>query len=90
MSVGKIKNESGEARTIHGVNGRFVPKGAVIEVPIDEVYNYTQQEIWSPADPAAKKAHAAGQAAYEERLAAQAGQPPAVETAPDTDANQEG
>lgn len=90
-ATGKIKNVSGEARTLGGPAGRFVPKGAAIDVPLDEVYLYTQQEIWDPADAAAKKAHAEGHAAYEQRLAADLGPTPEAPAEPaNTDDGQEG
>lgn len=84
----KIKNISGEDRTIGATagapGGRLVLKGAKIEVDAAEVYLYTQQEtLWAPADKDAEAAHAAGHAAYLERLAAENPAP-----APDEDEDQ--
>lgn len=69
--MAKIKNVSGDNRTLSAAaGGQLVLKKATVDVPDDEVYNYTQQDIWEPYDDAAQAAHEAGEAAYAERLAA--------------------
>jgi hypothetical protein len=85
QATGKIKNVSGEARTLGGPHGRFVAKGATIDVDLDEVYGYTQQAIWEPVDAAAKKAHKDGEADYERRLAEDLGLVESDEPAPGSD-----
>lgn len=56
----KIKNVSGEDRTIPLLGDRLVLAGQVVEVPEGAVYGFTcQTEAWSPADADAKKEHAA-------------------------------
>lgn len=77
--MAKIRNTSGDNRNLgieHGT--RLVLAGAVIEVKAEEVYGFTQQSIWEPADDAAKKAHKKAEDARSELL----GEKPAVEQAP--------
>lgn len=51
----KVKNISGEDRI---VQGRLVLKGATLDVDLDDVWSYTQQEPnWAPADDEAKAIH---------------------------------
>ena len=53
----KIKNTSGEDRLVSWLGGRMVLAGQVVDVPEADVYSYTQQSIWEPADAAAKAVH---------------------------------
>lgn len=54
----KVKNISGEDLVVGWLGGRLVVAGQVVEVPLDDVWSYTQQaEVWEPYDAAAKKAH---------------------------------
>jgi hypothetical protein len=56
--VGKIKNVSGVDRIVPWLGGRLVIAGAVVDVPVEDVYAYTCQEAnWAPADKAATTAH---------------------------------
>ena len=65
--MAKVKNISGEDRTVPGLGGRLVLAGQVVEVPDDEVYAYTQQtSTWAPADEPAKAKHAEEWAVYHE------------------------
>lgn len=57
--MAKIKNETGEDRILPWLGDRLVLAGQVVEVSDDDVYAYTQQDGWKPADDAAKKAHKA-------------------------------
>lgn len=58
MAAAKIKNVSGEDRTVPGLGGRLVVADAVVEVPIEDVYAYTCQGTnWSPANKEAQAAH---------------------------------
>jgi len=58
--MGKIKNVSGEDRTVPGLGGRLVLAGAVVDVPDAAVFTYTCQEAnWAPVDKAATRAHEA-------------------------------
>lgn len=62
--MAKIKNISGEDRFVPWLGGRLVVAGAVIEVPDDESWAYTEQETnWAPVDTGAQKIHDAGVAA---------------------------
>jgi hypothetical protein len=65
--MAKIRNISGEDRTIEA--GRLVLAGAVIDVPDEAVYGFTQQSLWDPADADAEAAHAASETAYYVALA---------------------
>lgn len=68
--TGKIRNVSGESRSIGHAGGRLVLKGATLDVPLEEVYGYTQQDsIWEPADADAQSAHDEAHADYQRRLA---------------------
>lgn len=54
----KIKNVSGEDRLVPGLGGRLVIAGAVVDVPVEDVYAYTCQEAnWSPANKEAQTVH---------------------------------
>jgi hypothetical protein len=56
--VAKIKNVSGEDRTVPWLGGRLVLAGAVVEVEADQVTAFTQQEqTWAPSDKEAQKLH---------------------------------
>lgn len=58
--MAKIKNVSGEDRTVPSLGHRLVLTGAVVEVPDEDTYAYTCQEsVWAPEDKAAKEAHQA-------------------------------
>jgi len=58
--MAKIKNVSGEDRTVPGLGGRLVLAGAVVDVPDADVYAYTCQESnWAPVDKSATAAHEA-------------------------------
>jgi hypothetical protein len=47
--MAKIKNVSGEARTIPLLGGRLVLDGAVVEVPDEDADSFTCQETnWAP------------------------------------------
>ena len=46
----KIKNVTGEDRTLPWLNDRLVLAGQEIEVSDADVYSYTQQVGWDPAD----------------------------------------
>lgn len=64
--TGKVKNVSGESLIDSWSGGRLVLDGATLEVPVDQVYAYTQQaERWAPHDNHAKKAHKEGAEARE-------------------------
>lgn len=58
--MAKIKN-LGDDCTVPWLGGRLVLGGQVVEVPDAEVWAYTQQERWEPAD---KKTQALHDAAY--------------------------
>lgn len=60
----KIKNVSGEDLLVPWLGGRLVSKGQVVEVREDEVYAFTQQTNWEPADDEAQAAHDEGQERY--------------------------
>lgn len=69
---GKIRNVSGEDRTVPSLGGRLVLAGAVVDVPLDDLYAYTcQTTVWQPHDTAATKAHAKGEADELERVYAE-------------------
>jgi hypothetical protein len=54
----KVRNISGEDLLVGWLNGRLVLDGQAVEVPLEDVYAYTQQtQTWEPYDNAAKKAH---------------------------------
>lgn len=55
--MAKVKNVSGEARTVPALGGLLVLEGQVVEVP-DEVIDGFVTATWAPADPVAKKAFA--------------------------------
>lgn len=56
--VGKIKNVSGDDRLVPSLGFRLVLAGQAVDVPLDEVFGFTQQEgTWAPHDAAAKKVH---------------------------------
>jgi hypothetical protein len=55
--MAKIRNASGEDRLVPWLGDRLVLAGQVVDVPDDDVYAFTQQTAWSPADPAATEAH---------------------------------
>lgn len=56
----KVKNVSGEDRTISLFGGRLVLAGQVFDVDAGQVYGLTcQPDNWAPADAEAKKVHAA-------------------------------
>lgn len=78
--TGKVKNIEGDLIDSWS-GGRLVLKDGVLEVPLEQVYAYTQQtERWVPFDNAAKKAHKDGTEAAEARAAAET--PPADEPPP--------
>lgn len=68
---GKVKNTSGEDRIVPGLGGRLVLAGAVVDVPLEDVYSYTCQSNWEAHDTAATKAHAKGEADELERVYAE-------------------
>lgn len=56
--MAKIRNISGEDRVVPWLDNRLVAKGAVVEVPKDDVYAYTQQAgVWEPGDKEAQGLH---------------------------------
>lgn len=56
--MAKIKNISGEDRTVPWLGGRLVADGQVVEVDAEQVTAFTQQEgTWAPADKDAQKQH---------------------------------
>jgi hypothetical protein len=55
--MAKIKNTTGEDRILPWLNDRLVLAGQVVDVPDADVYAYTQQVGWEPADEAARAAH---------------------------------
>lgn len=58
--MAKVKNVSGEDRTVPALGGRLVTAGASVDVEAEQVYGFTCQDaIWAPADAEAKKAHKA-------------------------------
>lgn len=58
--MAKVKNVSGEDRTVPALGDRLVTAGASVDVNPDQVYGFTCQDaIWAPADPEAKKIHKA-------------------------------
>lgn len=69
--MSKIRNASGEDRYVAALAGRLVVAGAVIDIPTEDVYGYTQQAgIWEPVDDDATAATDQGHEAYLERLRA--------------------
>lgn len=68
--MGKIKYIGDEDRTLPGLGHRLVVPGQVVEVDDADVYGYTCQSIWEPADPAAKKAHKEAESPAEDEAAA--------------------
>ena len=59
--MAKIRNVSGEPRTVPALGGRLVLDGAVVDCPDELVYNLTCQELWEPADAAAEALHQQGE-----------------------------
>lgn len=58
--MAKVKNVSGEDRTVPALGHRLVTAGASVDVEAEQVYGFTCQEaLWAPADAEAKKAHKA-------------------------------
>lgn len=57
--MAKIKNVSGEARLCPTLGGRLVEVGQVVDVPADDVYGFTCQTAWEPADDDAQAVHSA-------------------------------
>lgn len=55
--MAKIRNTTGEDRTLPWLGGRLVLEGQVVDVPDEDTYAYTQQSGWEPVDEAAKAAH---------------------------------
>jgi len=53
----KIRNASGEDRILPWLGGRLVLDGQIVEVDADDVYAYTQQTAWTPADDDAQAIH---------------------------------
>lgn len=51
-----IRNVSGEPRDVPW-EGKTVDDGEVLTVPVEDVWAYTQQDIWEPADDVAQAAH---------------------------------
>lgn len=80
----KVKNISGEDLIDAWSGGRLVLAGAALDVPVDQVWGYTQQaERWEPVDAAAKKVHKEHYDAAVEREAAEL-----AAVAPDPEAEQ--
>lgn len=73
----KIRFEGDAAREDMGSGQAVLPK-QVIEVPVVDVWNYTQSDLWSAVDKAAKDAELAGRKARDERVRVEAGLPPLV------------
>lgn len=72
QKTGKVKNISGEDLVVGWLGGRLVVATQTVEVPIGDVWSYTQQaETWEPADAPAKKAHKEHLEAALEREAAE-------------------
>lgn len=66
----KVKYIEDEAHTVPWLGGRLVLPGQVVEVPVEDVYAYTQQaDRWEPYDAAAKKAHKQATEARDEQAA---------------------
>lgn len=58
--MAKVKNVSGEDRTVPALGHRLVTAGATVDVDPEQVYGFTCQDaIWAPGDAEAKKAHKA-------------------------------
>lgn len=58
--MAKVKNISGEDRTVPALGDRLVLDGQTVDVEPAAVYGYTcQTATWEPADAEAKKAHKA-------------------------------
>ena len=54
--MAKVKNISGEARTVPALGGRLVLPDAVVEVPDADAESFTCQETnWAPVKPSTKK-----------------------------------
>lgn len=88
--TGKVKNISGEDLIDAWSGGRLVVAGATLDVPLEQVWAYTQQaERWAPYDAAAKKAHKPAFEADEARYAAElaAAEPAADESPGDESGN---
>jgi hypothetical protein len=67
--MAKIKNVSGEGRSVPLLGGRLVLAGQVVDVDPDDVYGFTCQEAnWACVDKAATDAHKAGREAELERI----------------------
>lgn len=85
--MGKVQNNTGEARVIPSLGGKYVKPSQIFDVPDDQVYGLTQcgsyeTEVdgetvvvggWDPVDDAAKAAHAEAHQAYLERRSAELG-----------------
>jgi hypothetical protein len=72
QKTAKVKNVSGEDLTVAWLNNRLVLAGQAVEVPVEDVFAYTQQaETWEPYDNAAKKVHKEHHEAALEREAAE-------------------
>lgn len=88
--MAKIRNASGEDRTLSAAaGGRLVLAGAVIDVPDEDVYGYTQQSIWEPVDDDAQAAHDEAHAAYEAALRVDLGLPEPAQDQPAGNASRE-
>lgn len=60
--MAKIRNKSGDDRTVTGLGGRLVLAGQKVDVPVEDVHSYTcQVTIWEPADDEAQAAHDAAE-----------------------------
>lgn len=53
----KIKNTSGLDLIVPWLGGRLVMAGQVVDVPEGDVWAYTQQSGWAPADDEAQAVH---------------------------------
>lgn len=71
----KIKNVSGEDLLVPWLGHRLVSKGQVVEVEEEQVYNFTQQSIWEPADEDAQNVHDEAEKVYAPLAEALAGEP---------------
>lgn len=73
--MAKIKNVFGEDRTLPWLGNRLVLDGQVVEVPDEDVYAYTQQSGWEPADDAAQGIHDEAAAVAVETVKVESGEP---------------
>ena len=64
--MSKIRNVSGQDLSVPWLGDRLVVAGQVVDVPAEDVYAYTQQAGWDPADDEAQTLHAAGEEHAEE------------------------